>query len=185
MYHQGVPLKPLAKSIHSGLFSSFHSFYWFQIVATCIKVSSVERVKCCAYRSSPLVRNELPWCSLLAASKLLKCNFKAKAWDSCQEDLIPIHGCEQGDWSCWCCFPSPGKSISISVLGRTAKELLPFLACEILPKILIFTACRLLIDEEDFGMQLGASSKVIFPWLDCNGGCQASWHTIACCCFVA
>lgn len=66
-------------------------------------------------------------------------------------------------------FPVQANPFPSQCYDGTAKELLPFPACEILPEILIFKVCRLLIDEEDFGMQLTASSKVNLSWLDCKG----------------
>lgn len=107
------------------------------------------KVKICAYRSSRLVRNELPRCSYCAASKQFKSNFEAKALrDACQQDLIPSCGRERGNRSSWCrepsCFPSLGKSASISVLWWDSKGAAAISCCEMLPKILIFKVCRLL-----------------------------------------
>lgn len=71
-------------------------------------------------------------------------------------------------------FPVQASLFSSQRYGETAKDLLPFPACEILPKILIFEVCRFLIDEKNFGMQLTALIRVNFSWLDCNGEHQTN-----------
>lgn len=80
-------------------------------------------------------------------------------------------------------FPVQASLFSSQRYGETAKDLLPFPACEILPKILIFEVCRLLIDEKGFGMQ-HQSESTFLDWTVMESIKQTS-HTLACCWFVA
>lgn len=149
----------------------------------------MERVNGCAYRSTLLVRNELPPCSYCAASKQFKCNLRPRLCEmpASRTSSLAVGGNKvtgAADAENHLVFPVQASPPPSQCYGGIAKELLPFPACEMLRKILIFKVCRLLVMMKTLTYSSQDQGKSTFLDRTSAENIGEAGRTVACCWFV-